>query len=308
MRAVFATCVAVACWTAGCDSRATASDPASVRPAQRSRELESCGHAADCQDDLRCFERTCRRTARSTIGDYHAAAGALARTRGDGEAAVAAYAQALVQYDADKLALPPDVDCAYGAALAAARARKDHAELAARVLHRCLLAVPVGSRLREQALGDLATLAESGLDPTLLGAAKIADLYLTRAPARPASDKLAVTVAATPQPSGKTYHLIPDKLTEPELRGALVACWEAYNAASKKDALSVTIGLRSAFTPSEYEDEPGTYALKIEAAPALPAGSPEAAADACVRQSAEPAIKSLKITDAFTTKLAITVK
>jgi len=144
MRAVFATCVAVACWTAGCDSRATASDPASVRPAQRSREFESCGQAADCQDDLRCFERTCRRTARSTIGDYYAAAGALARSRGDLEAAIASYFQALAHYDAEKLALPPDVDCAYGATLAAARARKDHAELGSRVLHRCVLAVPVG--------------------------------------------------------------------------------------------------------------------------------------------------------------------
>ena len=32
--------------------------------------------------------------------------------------------------------LPPDVDCEYGTTLAAARAKKEQAELAARVLHR----------------------------------------------------------------------------------------------------------------------------------------------------------------------------
>ena len=308
MRAVFATAVAVVCWMAGCDSRATASDPASSRADQKSREYESCAVSAQCQDELRCFDHTCRRTARSTVGDYYAAAGALARSRGELEAAVAHYAQALAQYDAAKLGVPPDVDCAYGAALAAARARKEHAELGARVLHRCVLAAPPSSRLREQALADLATLADAGLDPVLLGAAKLADLYLTKGPARPAADKLAVTVAATPVPTGKSFSQVPDKLGGPDVRPALIACWEAYSAAARKDALSVTIGVKSTYSPSEYEDEPGTFAIKLEAPPALPAGSPEAAADGCVRQAVEPAIKGLKLTDAFITKLAISIK
>src|SRR5882757_7660024 len=119
MRALFATAVAVACWTAGCDTRATASDPTSGRADQRSREYESCGASAQCADDLRCFDHTCRRTARSTVGDYFAAAGAAAKQHGDLDGAIAAYAAALGHYDAEKIALPPDVDCAYGAALAA---------------------------------------------------------------------------------------------------------------------------------------------------------------------------------------------
>jgi hypothetical protein len=305
MRALLATAV-VACWAAGCDTRVTASDSGG-RADQKSREYESCAASAQCQDDLRCFDHTCRRTARSTVGDYYAAAGAYARGKGDLEAAIASYAQALAHYDADKLGVPPDVDCAYGAALAAARSNKDHAELAARVLHRCVLAVPAGSRLRDQALGELAALGDVGLDPVLLGASKLADRYLTRAPTRPAADKLAISVTPTPVPAGKSYPLIPDKLGSAELRPALVACWEAYSAATHRDALTVTIGLKSVYTPSEYEDEPGTFVVKLDP-PVAPAGGPDAAADACVRQVVEPAIKSLKITDAFTTRLAISVK
>jgi len=300
--------LAVALLAVGCDSRATASDPAAGRAEQKSHEYESCSASVQCEDDLRCFDHTCRRVARSTVGDYYAAAGALARGKGDLEAAIADYAQALGHYDAEKIALPPDVDCAYGATLAAAKAKKEHAELGARVLHRCVLAVPVGSWLREQALGELATLADAGLDPVLLGANKLADLYLTKGPARPATDKLTVTVTPTPAPTGKSYAQIPDKLNEADVHTALVACWEAYSNASKKDTLTVTIGLKSSYLASEYEDESGSFITKLDPPAALPAGSPEAAADACVRQILEPAIKGMKITDAFTTKLAVTIK
>ena len=294
--------LAFALLIAGCDSRATGAVE------QKGHEYESCSASAQCADDLRCFDQACRRITRSTVGDYYAAAGLAARGNGDVEAGIAAYAQALARYDADKLALPPDVDCAYGAALAAGKAVKDHAELGARVLHRCVLALPVGSRLREQALAHLAELAEAGLDPMLLGGNKIADLYLTKGPAAPATDKLTVTVTPTPMPTGKTYTLIPDKLAEIDVRAALVACWQAYNTASRKPALGVTLGVKSTYAPSEYEDEPGTFAVKLEPPAALPVGSPDAAADACVRQVVEPALKGLKIADAFATKLAITVK
>lgn len=307
MRAVFATAVAAACCITGCDPRATASDTNS-RAEQKSREYETCAASVQCQDALRCFDHTCRRTARSTVGDYYAAAGALARSQGDLEAAIAHYAQALGNYDAEKIAVPPDIDCAYGAALAAARSKRDHAELGARVLHRCVLAVPAGSRLRDQALADLASLGDAGLDPVLLGAGKLADLYLTRGPSRPATDKLAISVTPAPVPAGKSFSQIPDRFGAADLRAPLVACWEAYNAATRKDALTVTIGVKSTYTPSEYEDEPGTFATKLEPPVALSAGSPDAAADGCVRQVVEPAIKGIKLTDAFTTRLAITIK
>jgi hypothetical protein len=306
MRGLFAIVLVIA----GCDSRATASDPVG-RADPKSREYESCSASSQCQDELRCFDEVCRRVARSTVGDYYATAGAQARGKGDLEGAIAAYTQALAHYDAAKVPLPPEIDCAYGGALAAAKARKEHAELGARVLHRCVLAVPVGSRLREQALGELATLAEAGLDPVLLGANKTADLYLTKAPARPATDKLTVTVTPTPVPTARSYALIPEKLTEAELRAALVACWEAYSAASKSTTLAVTIGVKSIHIPSEFEDDPderGRFVVKLEPPGELAAASPEAAADACVRRVIEPAIKGLKLTDAFATKLAVVVK
>ncbi|HEU4733650.1 MAG TPA: hypothetical protein VFT22_37405 [Kofleriaceae bacterium] len=304
MRVLFAVALA----TIGCDSRATASDPSAGRAEQKSREYETCSASTQCMDELRCFEHVCRRAQRSTIGDYYAAAGALARGKGDLEAAIGSYAQALRYYDAEKLALPPDVDCAYGQALAAAKGKKENAELGARVLHRCVLAVPVGSRMREQALADLAGLADAGLDPVLLGAPKLADLYLTKPPTRPTADRLTVTVTPTPAPTGKSFAQIPDKLKEAEVRAALVACWDAYASASRKDALQVTVGVKSSYIASEYEDEPGTFAVKLDPAGALAPGSPDAAADACVRQVLEPAIKGLKISDAFTTRLAISIK
>ena len=72
----------------GCDSRAKASDPNAVRPDQKSKEYESCGASLHCQDDLRCFDNACRRTARSAVGDYFAALGARLRGAGDLEASI----------------------------------------------------------------------------------------------------------------------------------------------------------------------------------------------------------------------------
>lgn len=293
----------------GCDSRATASDPQSAapRPEQKSKEYESCGASMHCGESLRCLNQQCVRAARSVVGDYFAAVGHLATTQADHEAAIAAYASALGHYDAEKIALPPDVDCAYGAALAAARAKKEHAELGARVLHRCVLAVPAGSELRTTATAWLARLGtESGLDPLLLGASKTADLYLTKGAVRPKTEKLAVTVTANPQPA-KTFPLLTEKLAESEIKNALLACWDQFHTAAKKDVLQATVGFKSAYVAAEYEDEPGRFALKFDPAVALPPG-PEATAETCVRAIVEPAIKTLKISEGFATKLTVTVK
>ncbi len=312
MRASFAVhllaAVLVAILAAGCDSKATATDPAAgpVRPEQKSREYESCGASMHCMDNLRCFDQVCRRTARSAVGDYHAAAGAGARQKGELEAAIASYSQALGQYSAEKLEVPPDIDCAYGATLALGRKKRENAELGARVLHRCVLAVPAGSRLREQAMTHLALLAEVGLDPLAIGGGKLADLYLTKAPQRPSTDKLTVSATANPATGSKSYALVSAKLVDPELRGPLVACWEAYNAAAKKDALAVTLPIKVSYIASEYEDEPGTWSSKIDTTPGL--AGPEAAAEACVRGVVEPALKGMKFIDRFDTKVTITIR
>ncbi len=253
-----------------------------------------------CQDDLRCFEHSCRRLARSVVGDYNAALGASLKSRGDVDGAVSAYSAALVRYDADKLAVPPDLDCAYGAALAAARSNPKHAELAAKVLHRCILAVPPGA-FRFAALDQLVTLGDNGLDPQLLGGSKLADTYLTKGPASPATDKLSITVTATPQPAGKNWPKVPEKLSG-DLRPALIACWETNFAATKKAQLTVTLPLKVAFaSSSEYEDEGGWY-TRFEPNPA--AGD----AETCIRTAVEPAIKALRLGESINSKVAITIK
>lgn len=290
---------------AACDTKATASDPQSGggRAEQKSREYESCGATLHCQENLRCFDNTCRRIARSAVGDYYAAVGAQSLKRGEVDVAIASYAAAINQYEAEKVAggVPPDVDCAYGAALAAGKSKKQSAELAARVLHRCVLAVPVGSALRFHAFEQLATLEGTGLDPLLLGAGKIADLYLTKAAARPASDKVQVSVAAMPEPK-KSFAAIKEKLTAPELRAPLVACWDQNVTATKKETLMVTIGVKSSYVQSEYEDEAGVFVVKIE-----PPTSVDAA-ETCVRTAVEPVLKATKMSDSFNTKLVITLK
>jgi hypothetical protein len=292
---------------AGCDARAKASDP-QAREDQKSRELESCSASVQCQDDLRCFDSTCRRTTRSNDGDYYAALGAAARTRGELDAAIAAYRDALARYDAEKVALPPEIDCAYGTTLALAKANKEHAELAARVLHRCIRAVPVGSSLRDRAFADLATLADVGLEPSTLVRTQPADLYLTRAPQRPAADKLAVTVTASPPPTAKTYQGVPDRIMAPDLHAALAACWDAYNTATKKDTLAVTMGVRSGVADSGYDDVPGQVFVRLDP-PAAGMAAADAAADTCVRAAVEPALKTVdSVREVFATKLTITVK
>ena len=80
-RSAFALAVVAA--FAGCDSRAKASDPQGGRAESKSKEYESCGASMHCQDDLRCFDNVCRRTARSAVGDYFAALGTQLRAKGE---------------------------------------------------------------------------------------------------------------------------------------------------------------------------------------------------------------------------------
>lgn len=293
---------------AGCDARATSTDPqtAAPRAEQKSREFESCSATVHCADGLRCFEQSCRRTVRSTVGDYHAALGASLRGRGKPQDAVTAYADALARYEEDKVAVPPDLDCAYGGTLAASKGKKEQAELAARVLHRCLVAVPVGSGLYTQALLDLTNLADEGLEPSALAKPQAADVYLTKAPARKGSDAVVVTASANPMPSGKTFPLLLAEIAKPELRAPLLACWEANLAATQKEELSVTFALKAKYF-AEFEDEDPTLVVTFDAGTAA-AGSAGAKAEECVKAALEPIKKTAGFKDSATTKLTVTLK
>ena len=282
---------------AACDSKAKANDPAGgARPEQKSKEYESCGASLHCADNLRCVENTCQRVARSIVGDYHAAYARAATARGELEDAIAAYNTAVGQYGAEKIEVPPDIECGQGATLAAARATGENGNHGARVLHRCVLAAPVGSRMRDQALAHLASLSELGLDPLLLGGKQI-DVYLTKGAARPATDKLAVTVTANPPVTGKGWAKI-ERLGV-DLKPALIDCWVKHNNATKKPDLAGSVTVKVGFADNpDYEGE-GAWYTKVE---------PEGADAACVHAAVEPVIKKLKLSEKIDSRVTFTIR
>lgn len=289
---------------AACDSRAKASEPA--KPERQSRELETCSTANDCEGELRCFEQVCRRMQRSPVGDYYAALGATQRARGDLDAAVASYNNALGHYDTEKITLPPEIDCAYGSTLAAARdVKKEYGERGAKVLHRCVLAVPAGSKLRHQAMLDLALLADHGLDPLALGRTQLGDVYLTKSAAPPPKPTTAGYTAVANPP-------LPEKVQTPfaakleEQKAALMACWTTFSGTSKKDALVVTINARAGFYKNpDFEDDAGSYAMKVESSSGL--SGADAGGDACVKPIVEAALKAAP-KETFKSAIVVTIK
>ena len=293
---------------AACDGKATASDPQGGSRRSSSKEYESCAASSDCGDNLRCFDNACRRTQRSNVGDYHAARGALL-VKSDVAGAIDEYAKAEARYEADHLGVPPEVDCAYGAALAAAQSDREKAELGARVLHRCLMGAPAGSALRDRALASLATLDDAGLEPSHLALDKPADVYLSRAPATPATEKLKVTAAGDPPPAGTSFALVSDRVQQGDLRGSFVSCWQKYADATKKTSLVVALPIKAAYVDSGYDDEAGSFAVKLDPPPNGASTQADSEATACVRAIVEPAIAQVKgIKDSFSTKLKITIE
>ncbi len=288
---------------AACDTPAqTSTAAAAAGPAagRLSVELESCGMTAHCEDDLRCFDHVCLRPERSVLGDYHAALGQRLREAGDLPSALEAYAEALRSYEADKLAVPPDIDCAYGGALASGRDNKERAELAARVLHRCISSTPAGAALHARALREITALDESGLDPAHLARPQAADLYLTKAPAKPRKDELTVTVTAEPTPTAKGWAETAAAIVA--ARAALVPCWDASYAAKKTPVLAVAVPIRSKYRPSAYDDEPGRWLTAIEGKFDL--SGPES----CVHDAVNGALKAVKGDGEWLATVTVTVK
>jgi hypothetical protein len=295
----------------GCDSKATASAPIAASPLRQSKELESCGATAHCAEGLRCLDQLCQREARSMVGDFLAARGAKALAANDVAGAIKAYAEASAAYEADKLTVPPDVDCAWGQALVAARAQKDKAELAARILHRCLLASPAGGQLRAGALAALTELDRSGFDPHQLARPQLADLYLTGAPSKPDTGSLAVAITAEPVPRGKAWAIIAARLQQADVKTALLGCWDAAYEARQERELTAKLTLTVKYFPSDYEDEPGktTYAVEPVAGAGAGAGGTGADAAACAKAAVLAPLADLKgVRDTMTTTVTVSVK
>lgn len=281
----------LALFVCACDTRAQPAAAAAggpvLDPDRMSKELETCGRTADCAEGLRCFEATCQRTDRQIAGDYQAALGANKRDGGDIAGALEAYAEAVKAYDGKP---PVDIDCAYGSVLADERTDKEKAELAARVLHRCVEASPAGSPMRELALREIAELDSVGFDPVHLAKAEPADVYLSRAAAAPKTANLAVTVAASPEPpaSAKSWAAVQDGIKA--ARDPLVACWQVGFSTSHQAALTVGVPVKSSYHDSGYDDEPGYYTIVVDPKAAPPAND----AERCVREAVGNVLKAVK--------------
>jgi hypothetical protein len=161
----------VVVFLAACDTRAQAPSTPSAEaaapgdPDRASREHESCGATAHCAVPLRCLDQVCRSGDQSVLGDYHAARAQVLRDGGDLDAALATYETAYQHYKDEGKVVPAAIDCAYGNTLAGS---PKQAELAARLLHRCIQGSPMGSDVYWKGLLRIASLDEAGFDPVHL--------------------------------------------------------------------------------------------------------------------------------------------
>jgi hypothetical protein len=270
-----------------CDPSAKASgSDGLVAGASASARYESCGSTLQCKPGLRCVDGICTDETASVLGDYHAAAGKRLLERGDIDGAVAAYSKAVSQYQADGIEVPPALYCAQGKALSAGRKVAENAELGARVLHRCVSGTPAGSLLRAEAMAELALLGDVGLDPLHLARTDEADRYITGAPRRPPSDSIGVKAEGDSRTSAASYRNFLDLLGSDQVREELLPCWEAHWKATQNKQVAVTLPFRYRFHEGLYQDQ-DRYRLTIEGdAPA--GGSPEVAAQRCVREALAP--------------------
>lgn len=288
--ALAALAMLAACDTGRLGEGGGTSEPATLD--RHSREQETCSRSADCAGDLRCFDGVCRRGNLSLLGDLYTAVGDRALTAGKVADAAAAYGEAISRYESEKLEPPPALLCSHGSALAGEPgADGPKLERAARLLHRCLDGAPPGSFLRQRALGDLAGLMDSGLDPGLLARKEPADLYLTRkptaaaAPAAPTEGAIEVRVTVDSKSRARSVTKLTEALQKADLRTALRPCWKAYVEKTHKEALTVALPLQYG---SAWDDDE-TYLsswVKIseQPAPGLPAPDPATAeAITCAR-------------------------
>ena len=234
------------------------------------------------------------------------------RSRGDSEGAVEAYTQALGHYDTEKLALPPDIDCAYGAALAGGEGE----EGARRA--RCARAAPLSARGagRQHAARSRAGRAREsvGRRARSAGARRAISsriVYLTKSAARPATDKLVITATGSPAAPAKIEHARERQARRggsPQLRSSragrrtTAATQEGrVDRHDRRQECVHRLGVR--------RRRRGHVRVQARSAGEHARGQPEAAADSCVRADRRAGDQEPQaIRDAFTTRLAITIK
>ena len=292
----------VAMWAAlaGCDPTARTASSGTEGPSgeRRSREHETCSRSADCAGELRCFDGVCRRGKLSVMGDLYAALGDRAISAGQAAQASAAYAQALTNYEQEKIDPPASLLCSLGSAMTAEPGvDKQKLERAARLLHRCLSGAPAGSFLRSRALADLAGLMEHGLDPAVLGRREPAEVYLTRddkpvaavaaAAAAPSADALQVSIKLEGRSRARSYKRFIAYLEKtPDLRKALTPCWKTHFDRTRKDSLAVSLPVKYGHAWDEDETYLSSWIKLTDGE--TPTEPPVAEAENCARQALGP--------------------
>ncbi len=271
----------------GCDSSARSKGgELALGPEGESIAYESCSTTADCEGELRCIDLLCIDKNRSRLGDFYAASGRRALGTGDTEMAAKAYNSAVTQYEKEKLAPPLDVLCEQGVALAAGREDQQLAEAGARILHKCVLAVPGGGRLARQAYDALASLGEAGLDENVIARSEPGDLYMSGEALQPDLNNLKLSV----QPQGKKnkkrgFAALVTALEAPGSKQAFGSCWQSYWKKSKQATLRVEIPFEYHFILDEDDESGDKAVLKIGERQA-PGDANLAAAGLCIEDAA----------------------
>lgn len=267
------TSVAILTLALGCDPTARTETRAGAPPPEdrRSREHETCSRSSDCAGDLRCMDAVCRPSVDSVLGELYAAVGDRALVAGKSRDAAEAYAAAVSHYEKEKVTPPAQLFCSQGRAVAAeSAAAPQRIDLAARLFHKCLLAAPVGSTLRDRALDDLAGLVEAGLDPTVVARTDTADTYVTKTgqpAAAPAVEDLglAVTVESKSR-SGSLKKFTRFLQEKKDVRAALVPCWKANHEKTGSSSMQVAVSFKYGYDLDEYDDFKRSFVKMPDAA------------------------------------------
>lgn len=229
-----------------------------------STEFESCASTADCVDALRCLDAQCVTTARSRLGDFHAALGRRALGAGEPEAAASAYNDAITVYEKESLTPPTELLCEQGIALAQGREDAKLAEASARILHKCVLAVPPSSALATAAMNALASLGEVGLDGDLLARSETADLYLTGESSGPDLSKLRVQVSSDGKSTKSSFNSFVEELRTDANKAAFQSCWQASWKEHKAELLDVSLNVSYRFFLDPDDESRDRADIKVE--------------------------------------------
>ncbi|MCP4444533.1 MAG: hypothetical protein GY811_04205 [Myxococcales bacterium] len=272
-----------------CDSAERSGEQATVvqSPPGESTEFESCASTADCVGNLRCLNAQCASKVRSRLGDFHAARGRKALAEGDLSGVATAYNEAITTYEKESLSPPLELLCEQGMALAKAREDEKLAEAAARILHKCVLAVPPSSTIAMAAMDSLATLGEVGLDGELLARSEPADLYLTGESSGPDMSKLRVQVSSDGKSTKSSFNGFVEALRSDENKARFQACWQESWKQHKAEMLDVSVEVSYRFHWDPDDESRDRAEIKVSEMPGLSGSAKEASE--CVQAAASEA-------------------